>query len=76
MDVTTPIRPADLFSAKGLVVVITGGGSGTSLELRATPPSPAPSRPDMCVLEAYGQQQAHYIRSRSRHRIRPPPEWR
>ncbi|CAN9447830.1 unnamed protein product [Alternaria alternata] len=37
MDVTTPIRPADLFSAKGLVVVITGGGSGTSLEASELP---------------------------------------
>ncbi|CAI9635600.1 unnamed protein product [Alternaria burnsii] len=33
MDVTTPIRPADLFSAKGLVVVITGGGSGLGLAI-------------------------------------------
>jgi len=47
MDVSTPIRPNDIFSAKGLVVVITGGGSGTLLKLRATPPSPAPSRLDM-----------------------------
>ncbi|KAL1791765.1 hypothetical protein ACET3X_009516 [Alternaria dauci] len=30
MDVATPLRPADLFSAKGLVVVITGGGSAHS----------------------------------------------
>jgi hypothetical protein len=29
MDVQAPINPANLFSAKGLVVVITGGGSGT-----------------------------------------------
>lgn len=29
MDVIAPITPTDLFSAKGLVVVITGGGSGT-----------------------------------------------
>ncbi|KAG9187052.1 hypothetical protein G6011_10160 [Alternaria panax] len=33
MDVTTPIRPTDLFSAKGLVVVITGGGSGLGLAI-------------------------------------------
>jgi hypothetical protein len=52
MDVTTPIRPNDLFSAKGLVVVITGGGSGTLLKLRATPPSPAPLRLDMLALNA------------------------
>jgi hypothetical protein len=41
MDVHAPINPTDLFSAKGLVVVITGGGSGTSFKLRATPPCPA-----------------------------------
>jgi hypothetical protein len=29
MDVHAPFNPADLFSAKGLVIVITGGGSGT-----------------------------------------------
>jgi hypothetical protein len=28
MDTSKPINPADLFSAKGLTVVITGGGSG------------------------------------------------
>ena len=51
MDVSTPIRPNDIFTAKGLVVVITGGGSGTLLKLRATPPSPAPSRLDMLELK-------------------------
>ncbi|KAI4606746.1 hypothetical protein J4E83_009891 [Alternaria metachromatica] len=33
MDVSTPIRPNDIFSAKGLVVVITGGGSGLGLAI-------------------------------------------
>ena len=37
MDVTAPFNPADLFSAKGLVVVITGGGSGTLLTLMGYP---------------------------------------
>lgn len=32
MDVLSPINPASLFSAKGLVVVITGGGSGSSVQ--------------------------------------------
>ncbi|KAA8624413.1 FabG Dehydrogenase with different specificities (related to short-chain alcohol dehydrogenase) [Pyrenophora tritici-repentis] len=36
MDVTAPIRPNDLFSAKGLVVVITGGGSGLGLAIAST----------------------------------------
>jgi THO complex subunit 3 len=31
MDISTILKPNDLFSAKGLVVVITGGGSGMSL---------------------------------------------
>lgn len=31
MDFHAPLNPSDLFSAKGLVVVITGGGSGTSI---------------------------------------------
>ncbi|KAL1607631.1 hypothetical protein SLS60_002565 [Paraconiothyrium brasiliense] len=31
MDVQAPLNPSDLFSAKGLVVVITGGGSGLGL---------------------------------------------
>jgi hypothetical protein len=30
MDVLSQINPNTLFSAKGLVVVITGGGSGAS----------------------------------------------
>lgn len=29
MDVTAPIQLNNIFSAKGLVVVITGGGTGT-----------------------------------------------
>lgn len=33
MDISTTLNPNDLFSAKGLVVVITGGGSGMSLRL-------------------------------------------
>ncbi|KAF2746531.1 NAD(P)-binding protein [Sporormia fimetaria CBS 119925] len=33
MDVLAPINPASLFSAKGLVVVITGGGSGLGLAI-------------------------------------------
>ncbi|CAO2650258.1 Nn.00g015500.m01.CDS01 [Neocucurbitaria sp. VM-36] len=31
MDVLAPLKPTDLFSAKGLVAVITGGGSGIGL---------------------------------------------
>ncbi|KAH8731280.1 hypothetical protein GQ44DRAFT_767827 [Phaeosphaeriaceae sp. PMI808] len=33
MDVLAPLNPADLFSAKGLVVVITGGGTGIGLAI-------------------------------------------
>ncbi|KAJ5027491.1 WD40-repeat-containing domain protein [Bipolaris maydis] len=33
MDVTAPIQPNTLFSAKGLVVVITGGGTGLGLAI-------------------------------------------
>ncbi|KAJ4372880.1 hypothetical protein N0V83_003171 [Neocucurbitaria cava] len=33
MDVLAPLKPAELFSAKGLVVVITGGGSGIGLAI-------------------------------------------
>jgi len=33
MDILPTLDPNDLFSAKGLVVVITGGGSGTPLIL-------------------------------------------
>lgn len=36
MDILSQINPSSLFSAKGLVVVITGGGSG------ATPSSKLP----------------------------------
>ncbi|KAH6614848.1 hypothetical protein C7974DRAFT_320251 [Boeremia exigua] len=35
MDVLAPVNPASLFSAKGLVVVITGGGSGIGLAITA-----------------------------------------
>ncbi|KAF2735196.1 WD40 repeat-like protein [Polyplosphaeria fusca] len=33
MDVLSPLNPATLFNAKGLVVVITGGGSGIGLAI-------------------------------------------
>ncbi|KAH7085772.1 WD40-repeat-containing domain protein [Paraphoma chrysanthemicola] len=33
MDVLAPLKPADLFSAKGLVAVVTGGGSGIGLAI-------------------------------------------
>jgi hypothetical protein len=47
MDVHASINPTDLFSAKGLVVVITGGGSGTSVKPQVTPPCPAPQHRDV-----------------------------
>lgn len=40
MDVLAPLKPADLYSAKGLVVVITGGGTGTFLKLESYPSMP------------------------------------
>ncbi|KAF1975034.1 NAD(P)-binding protein [Bimuria novae-zelandiae CBS 107.79] len=36
MDVQAPLNSTDLFSAKGLVVVITGGGSGIGLAYAST----------------------------------------
>ncbi|KAL6704820.1 hypothetical protein ACN47E_007624 [Coniothyrium glycines] len=36
MNVQAALNPADLFSAKGLVVVITGGGSGIGLAIAST----------------------------------------
>ncbi|KAK4997584.1 hypothetical protein LTR66_003028 [Elasticomyces elasticus] len=36
MDISTPLDPSNLFSAKGLVAVITGGGGGIGLALAAT----------------------------------------
>ncbi|KAF2866686.1 WD40-repeat-containing domain protein [Massariosphaeria phaeospora] len=36
MDVLAPVNPATLFSAQGLVVVITGGGSGIGLAIAST----------------------------------------
>ena len=48
MDVLAPLKPAELFSAKGLVVVITGGGSGTFYKLKSYPTMPhVPSLYDM-----------------------------
>lgn len=37
MDIQAPLNPTNLFSARGLVVVITGGGSGTFVEARELP---------------------------------------
>lgn len=31
MDTSIPLNPNDLFSASGLVVVLTGGGSGITM---------------------------------------------
>lgn len=36
MDTSVQLNPNDLFSASGLVVVLTGGGSGTITMLSAT----------------------------------------
>lgn len=32
MNISNPVIPGDLFSAKGLVIVITGGGTGTKFK--------------------------------------------
>lgn len=42
MDPAQAVDPAAIFSAKGLVVAITGGGSGTSPAL-SIPPALPPS---------------------------------
>lgn len=41
MDVQAPFNPTDLFNANGLVVAITGGGSGTLQKLQSYPTNPA-----------------------------------
>jgi hypothetical protein len=75
MDVTAPIQPNNLFSAKGLVVVITGGGSGTFPSSKLphhAPPLHIFTRVSYSTFSA----EAHCHRSRACYCFYALPKWR